>query len=97
MLFAGFWFNLTLQIMHTLRFWLTVISVGLNSLFSYSQKTDLGGWYMYFANAKINESPFALHFEAQNRNYSTFNDLDQLLIRSGLQYHYSDQVAFKAG
>lgn len=97
MLFARFRFNLTLQIMHTLRFWLTVISVGFYSLFSFSQKTNLGGWYMYFANAKINETPFALHFEVQDRNHSAFKDLDQLLIRSGLQYQYNDQVTFTAG
>lgn len=64
---------------------------------SNAQKTNLGGWYMYFANAKIGESPFSVHFELQDRNHFTFKDLDQFLARTGLQYNYKDQITFTGG
>jgi hypothetical protein len=69
----------------------------LYSSFVFSQNTNLSSWYMYFANAKINESPFAIHFELQNRNHFILKDLDQFLGRTGLQYNYSDQAAFTVG
>lgn len=65
--------------------------------FTFSQNHDLGGWYMYFANAKIGESPFRIHFELQDRNHFAFKDLDQFLTRVGLQYNYKDQITFTGG
>ncbi len=80
-------------------FFLRLLTFGLlfYHTFSFSQNQNLGGWYMYFANAKIGESPFRVHFEAQDRNHFTFKDLDQLLIRTGLQYNYKDQITFTGG
>ncbi len=60
--------------------------------------SKLGGWYMYFANAQFRTSPFSLHAEVQYRNHKIIGDLEQLLLRSGLQYNLKDKSAtFTAG
>lgn len=59
---------------------------------------DLGGWYMYFGNFRWKDSPWAIHGEMQIRNFKTVSDLDQLLLRSGIQYNSkSGQTSFLAG
>jgi len=59
---------------------------------------DLGAWYMYFGNFRWKESPWAIHGEVQLRNFKTTQDLDQLLIRSGIQYNSkSGLTSFLAG
>lgn len=67
--------------------------------FSYAQKNDqLGSWYMYFGNFRFKDSPWAIHGEAQYRNYNILGDLDQLLVRTGLQYNLkSGQASFLTG
>ncbi|SEF47610.1 DUF2490 domain-containing protein [Algoriphagus boritolerans] len=59
---------------------------------------DLGSWYMYFGNFRFAESPWAIHGEAQYRDNKILGDLEQLLLRTGLQYNLkSGQVSFLAG
>lgn len=67
--------------------------------FSFAQENDqLGSWYIYFGNFRFKESPWAIHGEAQHRNFNFLGDLDQLLLRTGLQYNLkSGQVSFLAG
>ena len=66
---------------------------------SFAQENDqLGAWYMYFGNFRFSESPWAIHGEAQYRNFNLMGDLDQLLLRTGLQYNLkSGQASFLAG
>lgn len=66
---------------------------------SFAQENDqLGSWYMYFGNYRFKDSPWAIHGEAQYRNYNLLGDLDQLLLRTGLQYNLkSGQASFLAG
>ena len=53
---------------------------------------------MYFGNLRFKESPWAIHGEAQHRNFNMLGDLDQLLLRTGLQYNSkSGQSSFLAG
>ncbi len=62
------------------------------------QDNDLGAWYIYFGNFRFTESPWAIHGEAQYRNHNTIGDLEQLLLRTGLQYnHKSGNASFLAG
>jgi len=65
----------------------------------YSQEEpDLGAWYMYFGNFRFSESPWAIHGEAQYRNNNILGDLEQVLLRTGLQYNLkSGQASFLAG
>ncbi len=59
-----------------------------------SQNTsDLGAWYMYFGGLKFEESQWGIHAEAQYRNHNIIGDLEQLLLRTGLQYHLKDNSA----
>ena len=62
------------------------------------QDNDLGAWYIYFGNFRFTESPWAIHGEVQYRNHNTIGDLEQLLLRTGLQYnHKSGNASFLAG
>lgn len=58
----------------------------------------LGAWYMYFGNFRFKDSPWAIHAETQLRNFNAFSDLDQLLLRTGIQYNSkSGQSSFLMG
>lgn len=62
------------------------------------ENSDLGAWYMYFGNYRFTESPWAIHGEAQYRNHNLIGDLEQLLLRTGLQYNLKDgSASFLAG
>lgn len=56
---------------------------------SFGQDSDLGNWWIYFGNKKLNEK-FNLHHEVQYRNYNAIGDLEQLLLRSGMGYNLSE-------
>lgn len=58
-------------------------------LFSFSQESDLGNWWIYFGNKKLNEK-FNVHHEVQYRNYNVVGDLEQLLLRTGLGYNLTE-------
>ena len=54
-----------------------------------SQQTgeeETGIWYMYFGMNRISEK-FSIHSEAQFRYYETSANFNQLLLRTGLNYH----------
>ncbi len=46
----------------------------------------LGSWYMYFGTNKISEK-LSIHSEAQFRYYENSKNFNQLLLRTGLNYH----------
>lgn len=46
----------------------------------------LGSWHMYFGTNKITEK-LSLHTEAQLRYYENGKNFNQLLLRTGLNYH----------
>ncbi|RIV42180.1 DUF2490 domain-containing protein [Flagellimonas pelagia] len=53
----------------------------------------LGAWYMYFGTNKVSER-FSIHTEAQFRFYETTSNFNQLLLRTGLNYHINpDAIA----
>jgi hypothetical protein len=69
----------------------TIPAIGQNA-------SKSGAWYMYFGNLRFKDSPWAIHGEAQHRNFNKIGDLDQLLLRTGLQYNSrSGQSSFLAG
>ena len=45
-----------------------------------------GAWYMYFFNAKFDDSRWGLQGDVQYRNWDFGGDLEQLLLRGGLTY-----------
>ena len=46
----------------------------------------LGAWYMYFYNTSFDKGPWGVQGDIQHRNFNSFGDLEQLLLRSGLTY-----------
>lgn len=49
-------------------------------------QSNLGGWYMYFFNAKFKETGWGVQGDVQYRNWNGMGDLEQLLIRGGITY-----------
>jgi hypothetical protein len=56
---------------------------------SFAQKTDVGNWFIYFGNQKINKK-WNWHNEVQYRNYNFIGDLNQLLLRTGIGYNLTE-------
>ena len=56
----------------------------------------LGAWYMYFGTNKLSEK-WSLHTEAQFRFYETASSFNQLLLRTGANYHISDKAIATLG
>ncbi len=59
------------------------------SMLSFSQKSDVGNWFIYFGNQKINKK-WNWHNEVQYRNYNFTGDLQQLLLRTGVGYNLTE-------
>jgi Protein of unknown function (DUF2490) len=56
---------------------------------SFSQKSDIGNWFIYFGNQRINEK-WNWHNEVQYRNYNFIGDNNQLLLRTGIGYNLKE-------
>lgn len=56
----------------------------------------LGNWLMYFGNTKLSEK-YSLHSEAQLRLYEPFGNFNQLLLRTGLNYHINNYSLLTLG
>jgi hypothetical protein len=52
---------------------------------------DFGAWYMLFTTNKVSDK-LSIHAEAQYRNYEIASNFNQLLLRTGLNYHLSDKA-----
>ncbi|MFV8344795.1 DUF2490 domain-containing protein [Flavobacterium sp. ZB4P13] len=66
--------------------WLLLLFVAANGN---AQKSDLGNWFIYSGNQKINNR-WNWHNEVQYRNFNFAGDLEQLLVRTGLGYNLSE-------
>lgn len=69
----------------------------LAPLITYSQDDKVGNWLMYFGTNRISDD-FSIHTEIQYRNHTlTPNNVEQLLLRTGLNYHFSEKATVTAG
>jgi hypothetical protein len=57
-----------------------------NNLHAQIQEDQTGGWYMYFFNTTLNDSPWGIQGDLQHRNWNIAGDLEQLMLRGGLTY-----------
>ena len=57
---------------------------------------EWGAWYMYFGTNQISNT-LSIHTEAQFRFYETASNFNQLLLRTGLNYHISDKAIATLG
>ena len=79
-----------------------LLSITMSSIFMFGQtgpdQNKMGAWYMYFYNATFNESCWGIQGDIQYRNWNTFGDLEQLLIRSGITYQpKNEKIKFTLG
>ncbi len=56
---------------------------------TFAQKSDIGNWFIYFGNQKIN-SKWNWWNEVQYRNYNFAGDLQQLMLRTGIGYNLTE-------
>ena len=62
-----------------------------------AQQDKTGNWLMYFGMNKLSDK-FSLHTEVQYRNHTLIpNNTEQLLLRTGLNYHFSNKAFVTAG
>jgi len=57
---------------------------------------EWGAWYMYFGTNKITDK-LSVHSEAQFRFYEVTSSFNQLLLRTGLNYHINDNAIATLG
>ncbi|WP_375324843.1 DUF2490 domain-containing protein [Flagellimonas sp. GZD32] len=57
---------------------------------------EMGAWYMYFGTNKVSER-FSIHTEAQFRFYEATSNFNQMLLRTGLNYHINPNAIATAG
>ena len=69
----------------------TIVTVGFLFLtnFLFSQKSDTGNWFIYSGNQKINNK-WNWQNEVQYRSYNFRGDTNQLLLRTGIGYNFSE-------
>ena len=62
-----------------------------------AQQNETGNWIMYFGTNRISDE-FSIHTEVQYRNHTLVpNNIEQLLLRAGLNFHFSDKAFVTAG
>lgn len=57
---------------------------------------DLGNWMMYFGMNRVSDK-LSIHSEIQYRNHKVGPSIEQLLLRTGLNYHISNNAFVTAG
>ncbi len=57
---------------------------------------QLGSWHMYFGTNKISDK-YSIHTEGQLRYYEQAKNFNQLLLRTGLNYHINPDAIVTAG
>ena len=55
-----------------------------------------GNWLMYFGTNKLSDK-YSLHTEAQLRLYEPFGNFNQLLLRTGVNYHINNSALVTLG
>ena len=70
---------------------LTLLFISLQINAQEDGQDKWGAWYMYFGTNKVSEK-LSIHTEAQFRFYEVASNFNQLLLRTGLNYHISDNA-----
>lgn len=68
-----------------------------SSLSAQTSEDELGNWLMYFGMNKLSDK-LSIHSELQYRNHEVApNTIEQLLLRTGVNYHFSKNAFATAG
>ena len=73
---------------------LPILLLFISTLTIQAQETgedNLGAWSMLFTTSRVSEK-LSIHGEVQYRNYEVGKNFNQLLLRTGLNYHISDKA-----
>jgi hypothetical protein len=81
--------------MKRLSIFLALLISGL-SMAQNTGEDEWGAWYMYSGTNKISEK-LSIHSEAQFRFYETTGNFNQLLLRTGLNYHINPDAIVTLG
>lgn len=74
-----------------------VLMLWASALTSCAQNTNPGNWLMYFGQNRVSDK-LSLHTEVQYRNHTVVpNNIEQLLLRGGLNYHFSPNALATVG
>lgn len=78
-----------------------IVSIMVLLFLSYSNaqtngENELGSWFMYFGMNKVSNK-FSIHTEAQFRYYEQGKNFNQLLLRTGLNYHINPNAIATIG
>lgn len=73
-----------------IKFIVLLSALAVLPLHANAQNSDLGNWLIYFGNKEI-DNKWNIHHEVQYRNYNALGDLEQLLLRTGLGYTFSNK------
>ena len=58
---------------------------------------NLHAWYMYFGDHPIREGPWGIHFDGQWRRQGVGEKWQQLLLRPGVNYDFTDKLQASGG
>jgi len=63
----------------------------------FAQQGETGNWLMYFGMNRVSDK-FSIHTEVQYRNHTVAPvNIEQMLLRTGLNYHFSDKAFVTGG
>lgn len=66
-----------------------LLVLAMAPLWLMAQPSDLGNWWIYFGDKKINQK-WNWHHEVQYRNFNFIGDTEQLLLRTGIGYNLTE-------
>jgi hypothetical protein len=70
----------------------------LNCLQLGFSQSELGNWQQYNNNTKFGAGTWRIQFDLQHRDHNLLGDLDQIIIRPGVQYfHHESKSSYLAG
>ena len=75
---------------------LTLILISFSSFGQDNGDDKLGSWHMYFGTNKISDK-LSIHTEAQLRYFENGKNFNQLLLRTGLNYHINEDAIATLG
>ncbi|WP_158973556.1 DUF2490 domain-containing protein [Cellulophaga sp. L1A9] len=82
--------------MKRILFFISIIITTTTIKAQESGEENWGAWYMYFGTNKVSDK-LSIHTEAQFRYYETTSNFNQLLLRTGLNYHINPEAIATLG
>ncbi|TVZ14613.1 DUF2490 domain-containing protein [Maribacter sp. MAR_2009_72] len=75
---------------------LCIATLHVNAQNEGTGEDDFGSWFMYFGTNKVSDK-WSVHTEAQFRYYEMASNFNQLLLRTGANYHINDNAIATLG